>query len=564
MENNNNRRACSAWCCAGWLLLQLFSLPAWSSVASGNNPVKAHAGTAPASSAASPAADIFSTTGMLPSLYEQSGYTPVWSNPLAVRQLLEAIRNCTQHGLDPEDYHLTTLELLLERRQASVGNNYEHTAQLDLLLSDSLIRLGSHLAHGKDVTVVEEEMPAVETAVSNPQLIMQTAHYISSARVDEWLQGMTPQSGEYTRLQDALARYRYYRQLGGWQPLPDGPPLETGMVDPRVPLLRARLIATGDLGVQDMHFPTFDDAVAQAVMRFQRRHGLDADGVVGSRTQAALNVPVETRIEQILVNMERARSTPAARSDTYVLVDIAGLKVSYMRNGKSAWQGRAIVGRPQRMSPVLHSHITYLDLNPSWTVPPTVLGKDVLPELQRDPGWLLEKDMQVVDYQGNPVDSAAIDWARYSGRNFPWLIRQQPGRENALGQIKFMFPNPYSVYLHDTPSRKLFDQPQRALSSGCIRIEQPVELAALLLEDTPGWDRARLDSALDSHRTRSVGLRQPVEILLRYRTVTVEGNGTVFFHPDIYGHDEPVIQALRDYQPEEVPARWLAARTETP
>jgi len=402
--------------------------------------------------------------------------------------------------------------------------------------------------------------PAAETAARQPQLVTQTAQYISSGRVDEWLQGMTPQSEEYTRLQDALSRYRHYRQLGGWQPLPDGPQLAAGMVDARVLLLRARLIATGDLGVQDMHFPTFDDAVAQAVMRFQRRHALDADGVVGSRTLAELNVPVETRIEQILVNMERARSTPAPGPDNYILVDIAGFKVRYVRNGASAWQGRAIVGRPERRSPVLHSQVTYLDLNPSWTVPPTVLGKDILPELQRNPGWLLEKDMQVIDYLGNPVDSAAIDWGRYSGRNFPWLIRQQPGRGNALGQIKFMFPNPYSVYLHDTPSRKLFDQPQRALSSGCIRIEEPVELAALLLEDTPGWNRVRLDSALASRKTRSVSLRQPVEILLRYRTVTVDSDGTVFFYPDIYGHDEPVIRALRDYQPEEIPARWQAAQ----
>jgi len=282
--------------------------------------------------------------------------------------------------------------------------------------------------------------------------------------------------------------------------------------------------------------------------------------VVGTRTLAALNVPVEQRIEQIIANMERERSRPEPAGERYVMVDIAGLDVSYVRDGATQWRGRAIVGRPQRKSPLLDSRITYLDLNPSWTVPPTVLGKDVLPELRRDPAWLQEHNMEIVDYDGRRVDSADIDWTRYSGRNFPWLIRQSPGTGNALGRIKFMFPNEHAVYLHDTPARKLFTRPERALSSGCIRIERPLELAALLLQDTPGWDRARLDRALASEVTRSVSLANPVDIHLQYQTVAVEADGTVLFRPDIYGYDAPLIEALRTHRPADIPAGWQNAR----
>jgi len=554
MQNNNNKCACSTVCCLGWLLL-LLSMPTRSALALDSDLHQARS----VEPRTEPELHHRNGAALLP----QSGYTPVWSNPLSVHQLLEAILGSDRDGLNPEDYNLATLQLLLERNQETGWSNHERTAQLDLLLSDSLVRLGNHLAHGKVAAPLSGDPQAPSPETRNTQLVLQAAQYISSGRVDEWLHAMTPQSAEYTRLKQALSRYRHFRQRGGWQSIADGPALETGMVDARVPELRARLMATGDLGVQDRYFGTYDDAVALAVKHFQHRHGLAEDGVVGSETLAALNVPVDTRIAQILANMERARHAPDAEPDTRIVVDLAGFTVSYIRDGKPAWQGRAVVGRPLRESPVLHSRITWLDLNPSWTVPPTILDKDVLPELHRDPGYLQEKHMQVVDYQGNPVDSTRIEWIRYSGRNFPWLIRQQPGPENALGRIKFMFPNPYAVYMHDTPGKRLFDKPERAFSSGCIRIEEPLQLAALLLENTPGWDRARLDDALASHVTHSVSLQQPVEIFLVYRTVTVGADGTVFFRPDIYRRDAVIIRALQQYRPGPVPA-WRQAALETP
>lgn len=481
---------------------------------------------------------------VLPALYAQRDYAPVWSNPASVQQLIDAIEHIDRHGLDPADYNLATLKLLLERNYETGTANPERTANLDLLLTDSLIRLGYHLSFGK---VDPEELDSnwnMFRYIEDLDALLQKHDAIEQGRVDELLQSLTPQSRTYQRLQQALATYRLYQQLGGWQPVPDGPSLKTGMSGERVLALRARLIATDDLATQDMFLPTFDEAVEAGVKRFQRRHGLDDDGVAGSKTLAELNVPVEARIEQIRANLERARWVLRDLPDTFLMVDIAGFSVRLFRNDAVVWETRAVVGQPYRMSPVFRSMLTYLDLNPTWTVPPTVLEKDVLPELRRNPGYLAEKNMQVIDYRGNPVDAGGIDWHRYSGKSFPWLIRQDPGPKNALGRIKFMFPNRHSVYLHDTPSKSLFAKPERAFSSGCIRIEHPYELAELLLQGNGDWDRGRLVQAVNSLQTRTVNLKQPVTILLMYWTVTVDDDGTVLFNRDIYQRDPPIIHGL--------------------
>jgi murein L,D-transpeptidase YcbB/YkuD len=481
---------------------------------------------------------------VLPALYAKRDYTPVWSNPASVRQLIGAIESIDADGLDPADYNLATLRLLLERNNETGNANPVRTANLDLLLTDSLIRLGYHLGFGK---VDPEELDSdwnMTRYIEDLEALLQKDTAIEHGRVDELLQALRPQSPIYRRLQAALATYRHYRQLGGWEPVPDGPALKPGMTDARVPALRARLIATRDLDARDRDLPVYDETVEAAVRHFQQRHGLDDDGVVGKKTLAELNVPVEARIDQIRANLERARWMLRDLPDTWVMVDIAGFNVRLYRDDAVAWETRAVVGRPYRMSPVFRSTLTYLDLNPTWTVPPTVLDKDLLPELRRNPAYLAEKGMQVIDYDGNPVDADTIDWHRYSGRTFPWLIRQPPGPDNALGRIKFMFPNRHSVYLHDTPSKSLFAKAERAFSSGCIRIEQPYELAELLLAGNNGWGHDRLMRVLDSRQTRSVSLAEPVTILLMYWTVAVDDDGTVHFSRDIYDRDPQIIRGL--------------------
>jgi murein L,D-transpeptidase YcbB/YkuD len=480
---------------------------------------------------------------LLPAIYRAHDYTPLWQNPRSIEQLLAAIRTSELDGLDPSDYNLHTLESLLQQRQNGVADNVQ-TGELDLLLTDSLVRLGYHLGFGKvDPEALDPDWNMTRYIEDMDALVRQ-ADAIDTGNVDVLLQSLRPQLPTYARLQAALAEYRELQAHGGWEPVAPGETLKPGMSGERVAALRRRLLVTGDMSADSSDPKVFDASLEAGVRNFQLRHGLEDDGIVGKSTLAALNVPVEERIDQIRANLERARWVLHDLPDTYILVDIAGFRVTYTRDGEIVWQARAQVGRPYRKTPVFRANMTYLEVNPTWTVPPTILREDVLPAIKRDPAYLAERNMQVIDYDGNPVDPAGIEWQRYTGRNFPYLIRQGAGPENALGRIKFMFPNKHIVYLHDTPSKSLFGKTTRAFSSGCIRIEHPYDLAGLLLEGDPDWDREKVIAEVDSLKTRTISLKQPVSVILLYWTVGFTPDGRVIFKQDIYQRDPAIVRGL--------------------
>jgi murein L,D-transpeptidase YcbB/YkuD len=315
------------------------------------------------------------------------------------------------------------------------------------------------------------------------------------------------------------------------------------MSDERVPALAARLAVTGDLPpgeAADATATLYGDMLAAGVRRFQARHGLAADGVVGAATLAALNVPVAARIEHLRANLERARWVLYDPESEFLVVNIAGFQLYLVRRGEVVFRTRVQVGRPYRQTPIFKAEMTYVVVNPTWTVPPTIFRNDIVPELRRDIGYLAARNIDVFDSAGAAVDPAAVDW---SGRSLPYRLVQQPGPNNALGRIKFMFPNEHAVYLHDTPSRDLFDRDSRAFSSGCIRVEDPFELAELLLGRS---ERGRLDAAVASGRTQTIFLPKPTTIMLLYWTAEVDAAGRIAFFPDVYERDAAVIAALAE------------------
>jgi murein L,D-transpeptidase YcbB/YkuD len=476
---------------------------------------------------------------VLPALYAAHDNHPLWSNPEAVAELLDAIRNIAREGLTPADYHLAALETL--RRKPAGGAS---GADFDLLLTDALVQLGYHLAFGKvDPEALDPDWN-MRREIERRDAVVRLDAAIRDGRIAALLASLRPSQLVYARLINALQDYRDIAAHGGWREVPAGPTLKPGMSDPRVVALRERLAASGGLVLNDAGSPRFDAPLEAAVRRFQRLHGLKEDGVAGKATLAAMNVPVDRRIDQIRANLERARWVLHDLPFEFVLVDIAGFNVRFYRDDRMIWETRAVVGRPVRMTPVFKSRITYLEVNPTWTVPPTILTQDVLPAVRRNPHYLEEKNMRVIDRQGHTVDPAGIDWSRYSKGGFPYTIRQDPGPENALGRIKFMFPNQHAVYLHDTPSKELFKRTQRTFSSGCIRIEHPYRFAELLLDDDPHWNRERVVEAVDTMKTRTIRLRKPVVVILLYWTVDVNKNGDVLFKQDIYDRDPPIIRAL--------------------
>ena len=476
-------------------------------------------------------------SALLQAFYAARAQQPAWRHAAARAQLLAAVQGAERDGLRPADYHLAAL-------LTAPPDEAPEDPGMDLLRSDALTRLAAHYFRGKlDPLSVEAEID-----LHSPELgadaIALLARAGAAGDLSRTLEGLAPRNELYQGLKRGLAEYRDIADRGGWPAIPEGPTLRPGERSPRVALLRRRLLASGDLAADTGADPEFyDPALEAAVRHFQARHLLAVDAAVGKRTLAAANVSVGARIDQIRVNLERARWLLHDLPPTYVLVDIAGFEVRYVQDGVELLKSRAAVGRPYRKTPMFRAAIRYLEFNPTWTVPPTILTNDVLPEIRKDRGYLAKRHMRVLTVDKREVDPATVDWRRYSGKNLPYLIRQDPGPENALGQVKFMFPNVHSVYLHDTPERRVFLQPERAFSSGCIRIEDARRLALLLLA-AEGRSEAEVEALFADTRTQRVPLARPVPILLYYWTVAIEDDGDVLFKRDLYDRDAGLLAAL--------------------
>jgi murein L,D-transpeptidase YcbB/YkuD len=481
---------------------------------------------------------------LIASLYERRGFAPLWTEPARMASLAAAIGASATHGLDPNDYHAARLSAP-PAPQADEAERVRAIAQRDLVATDAFVRLAYHLYFGKaDPRAIASGWNFSRT-LDGVDPVAALSDLLAAPDVATALEALAPRLRAYRDLRDALAQLRAVERAGGWPAVAPGPKLEVGATGPRVAQLRARLRASGDLA-EDGAGDVFDAALQAAVRRFQSRHGLEADGVVGRATVAALNVGVTERIAQVRANLERLRWVARDLTGDYLLVDIAGFTAQLWLAGAPVWSARVIVGRPYRRTPEFRARMKYLVLNPEWNVPPTILREDVLPKVLADPAYLDRHAMRVVDATGRRVDPAAIDWAAYRAnpRAFPYQIVQAPGGDNPLGAIKFMFPNEHLVYLHDTPARELFERATRAFSSGCIRVERPLELARLLLDDPLRWSEDKLREAIATGRTQTVPVRHAVPVMLLYFTATVGADGTLHFRPDLYGRDQPILAAL--------------------
>jgi murein L,D-transpeptidase YcbB/YkuD len=276
------------------------------------------------------------------------------------------------------------------------------------------------------------------------------------------------------------------------------------------------------------------------VKLFQSEAYLTADGAIGPQTLAALNVPLQQRIDQVRVNLERARWLLHELQGSFVIVDVAGYRVSYVRDGSVAWRSRVQIGKEYRPTPIFKSIITTITLSPGWVIPPTIFRQDTLPAIRRDPGYLARNRLHVYNAAGKEIAATAVDWANPGNIS----LRQEPGPSGALGEMAIRFANPYAVYLHDTPYQALFSNSQRATSSGCIRVENIHELAVLLFDDAAKWNRDAMQTVINERKTANVTLTNPVPILLAYWTVDIGNDAHVAFKPDVYQHDGKVLAAL--------------------
>ncbi|MCX7078465.1 MAG: L,D-transpeptidase family protein [Pseudomonas sp.] len=472
--------------------------------------------------------------------YAQRGFRAAWTNKSDVAQLLKRLNDTQADGLDPRDFRIDELA----RAQTSMQTTAPTPAQratFDIAASHTYITALLQLRRGKvDPSRLELQWNFDPVDIDPREDVKAFFAAIDAHDVARAFNQAPPQEAIYGRLREGLAQLRRVRDTGGWPQIAAGQVLKPGVTDASVAALRARLTAGGYLNEPTATPTDYDETVAAAVKKFQAEQYLPVDGVVGATTLAALNVPIEARIDQVRVNMERARWLLYKLQGTFVIVDIAGYKVAFYRDGKAIWRSRVQVGKPFRSTPVFQSQITYITFNPTWTVPPTILVKDILPKILKDPHYLDAHLIRAIDRQGAVVDPSTIDWHNPRGIT----LRQDAGPDNSLGQVVIRFPNDYSIYLHDTPHRDLFAQSRRATSSGCIRVENPLQLVELLFNDPVHWNSAAIQAQLANGKTENITLPVKVPVLLAYWTVDLSIDGRVTFKPDVYGHDLAVLRAL--------------------
>jgi murein L,D-transpeptidase YcbB/YkuD len=483
--------------------------------------------------------------------YSHRNYRAAWTNGRDITQLLKSLSDTQVDGLVPEDFRIADLTQAQLSMQATAPTPAQ-SAAFDIGLTRTYITALLQLRRGKvDPSRLDFHWNFDPAGVDPREDVNSFFAALDDHDVARAFAQAPPQEAVYRRMREALAQLRQVRDSGGWPKVAEGQSLKPGMDSAAVGQLRNRLVAGGYLEPHKSKRTDYDASVIAAVKKYQAEQYLGADGVAGATTLAALNVPVEARIDQVRVNMERARWLLYKLRGTFVVVDIAGYKVALYRDGQPIWRSRVQVGKPFRSTPVFQSEITYITFNPTWTVPPTILVKDMLPKIQQNPDYLAANRIRALDRAGNVLDPSTIDW--YNARGI--TLRQDAGPENSLGQVVIRFPNDYAIYLHDTPHRELFAKSMRATSSGCIRVENPLQLVELLFNDPVRWSSEGIQKQLANGKTENIRLPVRVPVLLAYWTVDLSKEGRVAFKPDVYGYDSPVLRQLD--MPSKLPALIL-------
>jgi murein L,D-transpeptidase YcbB/YkuD len=487
--------------------------------------------------------------------YSGTGFLPGWSenaklscNALEMRLL---IQNAEFDGLLPEDYHLRSIDVFFEKFFAGIALTHLELARVDLLLSDAFIIYAHHIFGGKVHPEHINNSWEIRQKRNEPKVLDKLRLAIPSGNVRKQLFSLQPKFPIYKRMRASMKKYiRLRKQLAGqeWEKIIINEPIKLLQANPDIKKIRQRLYFWGDLDIfksKDGTGDTYDTGMMESVKLFQARNGLQPDGILDIATIDALNNSPQDLVRQVSVNMERLRWLPDTTLKEVILVNIANFSMDYIRKTDTLLHSNAIVGKTYRKTPVFNAPMSYLVFSPTWTVPSTILKNDVLPSVRKDINYLATKKMRILDYSGREISPTDINWKSVDSQNFKYMIRQDPGKENALGRVKFMFPNKHNVYIHDTPSRMLFYKEDRALSSGCIRIQQPFELAKLLLEDQPLWTDDLIKEALAGNKEQSVSLTRKIPVVIIYLTFWTNSKGEAQVRKDIYSRDQELYALMQ-------------------
>jgi L,D-transpeptidase YcbB len=487
---------------------------------------------------------------LLPRFYTENEFMPFWvSNyndfDLAI-QMINFIEDIEFHGLNPVHYHFDILKnhiSALEKDSFGLINPV-FLGQLDLFLSDAFFMLSSHIYHGK----VDPESLETQWGIqrNKPELKLdQKLRSLSETQdVSQLFKSFYPPHPGYEKMVAEAKRLKSIESNDFTVSIQtETTSIKPGEKSDDIVSIKEKLSFLGLYEIDSSGIlEEYDQKTVEAIQKLQKLFGYNTDGKIGVNTIKALNMPVSHKLKQLYVNMERLRWLPDSLEKRYLLANIADFSLLMFDGADTILKMKTIVGKEYRETPVFYSKINYLVFSPSWTVPPGIMQKDIIPEVSKDVNYLARKNMKVFDYKGNIIDPTTINWKK-NGMNY--TVRQAPGSQNSLGKVKFMFPNKFNVYLHDTPSRNLFWRDERTFSSGCIRIEKPFELAKVLLENMPGWTEEKIKSAMNSSVEKTVILKSSVGIYLYYLTAWATNNGEIHYRSDIYDRDEVVFESLK-------------------
>jgi len=481
------------------------------------------------------------------SLYIKNGNQPLWiknNEPDSRAQaLLQTLQESILDGLNPDDYKVAEIMTLWDR------NDTVSRARLDVLLTLVLGRYVADMREG-----------SADPCLLNPKLFAAARDHevdilsvvneaLQTDNLSRFLKNQAPSHEAYRGLRKALADYRSLEQDGGWKTIPDGPTIRPGMTDPRIPLIVERLTKTGELESGADSGRKYDQNLIEAVKKFQHRYLLEPDGIVGKKTLAAMNVPVSQLIKRIILNMERWRWLPHRMDGKRIFVNIAGFQLFGATDEQVEITMPVIVGKVYHKTPVFTGSMRYLEINPFWNIPDSIAVNEMVPHMQKDPDYLSKKNIRIFEgWQENApeIDPSTIDWQTIGKGIKRYRLRQDPGPDNALGRIKFMFPNVNNIYLHDTPAHELFLKTTRDFSHGCIRVSRPLELGEYLLEgNKKPLKVGQLKELVESSKRKVILLDKQLPVHILYRTVRASAaTGELFFYPDVYQRDALLAKAL--------------------
>lgn len=474
--------------------------------------------------------------------YKDGQYLPVWSSENIISpqafNLINYINHSDEDGLDINNpsYHFQSILKLINFIQldTSAKNNSILLAQLDILLTDAYIMLAKHLYYG---LVAPESASGVwkNTKKKSINIGFYLREALHNNNLKESLEQLLPSSHGYNELKKIMVKYLQIKEAGGWKKI------EPSYLND----LKERLKAEGDFSADENSSETYADAIKN----FQSRHGLKPDGIIGSKTLSKLNITVEDKISSIRLNLERWREGAEGIENFYILVNIPDFSLSVIRDNKTVLSMKAILGRVERPTPVFSANMSYIVINPYWRVPSTILREDIIPKIRKDIGYLKKEKIKIFkagdSVEENEINPMTINWEKVNASLFPYILRQDTGAKNTLGRFKFIFPNSYDIYIHDTPARNLFDQNVRLLSSGCIRIQAPNELANYLLENDGNYlDAKNIVNLIASSSNKKISFGKSVKVHINYWTVWADDDGIANFRDDVYGHDSNLAKIL--------------------